>query len=120
MTTTDADLDYPGSYERVVPESDLEGLALEKLIRSELPRTWQGRGVYIRTIDDEGRVQLMVSQLPSQFADEGASMNIDLSEYEGTAYLLKTPGGQVKVGWTLSVGGDEQSNLLPHEPALIS
>jgi len=114
MTTTEADLDHPGSYKRVLPESELEARTLAKLIRSELPTRWQGRGVYTRTIDDDGRVGLIVSPSPA----EGNPMEIDLAEHEGTAYLLQTPSGTVEVGWTLSVGGDTQSNLLPHEPLI--
>jgi len=116
MTTTHADLDYPGSYKRVLPESELEARTLAKLIRSELPTRWQGRGVYTRTIDDEGRVGLIISPP----AAESDAMEMDLVEHEGTAYLLQTPSGTVEVGWTLSVGADTQSNLLPHEPTLIS
>jgi hypothetical protein len=116
MIATNADSEYPDSYKRVLPESELEARTLAKLIRSELPTRWQGDGVYTRTIDDEGRVGLIVSPPTA----EGDPMEMELAKHEGTAYLLQTPSGTVKVGWTLSVGGDTQSNLLPHEPALIS
>ena len=121
MTTTDIP-DYAGPYQRVLPESRLEALALEKLIRSELPRRWQDHGVYTRPIDDEeGRVEINVSPSPgSPSSEENAAMSMDLTEYKGTAFLLKTPSGQLKVAWRLTVGEETQSNILPHEPALIS
>jgi len=121
MTTTDIP-DYAGPYQRVLPESRLEALALKKLIRSELPRTWQGHGVYTRDIDEEeGRVEITVSPSPgSNSPGEGDAMSMDLTEYTGTASLLKTPSGKLKVAWKLAIGAEIQSNVLPHEPALVS
>jgi len=114
MNTTKVS-DYAGPYKRIQPESELEKRTLVALIRSELPTRWQDHGVYTRpSMDDEGRMELIVS--PS--ATAGDPMEMDLTEYKGTAYALQNPSGEVKVAWTLVVDGQEQSNLLPHEPTL--
>jgi len=115
MTTTESDLNYPGPYQLVQPDSELDVRLLEKMIRADLPREWQGHAVYMRSHQGDGRFGLLVS--PSTTSSDHP-MEVDLTQYEGSVYALQRPSGKIETGWTLNVNDQNQSNLLPNEPVL--